>query len=247
VNCVIVGASAGLGRALADELASRGHDLLLVASDSRDLVALESDLKLRFNRRVESLTADISLLEPATLLSASAALGKIDALYVIAGTFLDDEMPPILDEQLRRLIEVNFKAPLRIINSFLPELERNGALICVVTSIAVSRPRANSAVYAASKAGLDFYTRALAHKLAGSNCSVHLYRAGYLRTAMTAGKQLMLPALDPAAAASKIVARAARDHGRGAFKVWFIPGWWRLVMLVYKSLPWALYKRIRIR
>ena len=55
MTTVVVGASSGLGRALAEELARTGHELLLVASDPRDLSAIAADLGLRHAAKVHTL------------------------------------------------------------------------------------------------------------------------------------------------------------------------------------------------
>ena len=56
---IVVGASAGLGRALAGELAATGHDLVVVSSDARDLAALASDLRIRHGVRVVGVPLDL--------------------------------------------------------------------------------------------------------------------------------------------------------------------------------------------
>ena len=56
---IVVGASAGLGRALAEELAATGHDLVVVSSDARDLEALASDLRIRHGVRVVTVPFDL--------------------------------------------------------------------------------------------------------------------------------------------------------------------------------------------
>ena len=60
MTTVVVGASSGLGRALAEELARTGHELLLVASDPRDLSAIAADLGLRHAAKVHTLALDLA-------------------------------------------------------------------------------------------------------------------------------------------------------------------------------------------
>src|SRR4051812_30629719 len=59
MNCLVVGASAGLGRALCEALAVRGHSILMVASDLRDLQAEAANLTLLYGIRVETVAVSI--------------------------------------------------------------------------------------------------------------------------------------------------------------------------------------------
>ena len=84
---IVVGASAGLGRALAGELAATGHDLVVVSSDARDLEALASDLRIRHGVRVVAVPLDLGG-EPSgveRLGEAVAELGSPDALLLPVG------------------------------------------------------------------------------------------------------------------------------------------------------------------
>ena len=88
MTALVVGASSGLGRALAGELARRRHDLLLVASDARDLEAVAADLNLRHGVAVRALALDLSA-EPdpaARIVAALHGMTPLDALLLPAGT-----------------------------------------------------------------------------------------------------------------------------------------------------------------
>jgi len=81
----------------------------------------------------------------------------------------------------------------------------------------------------------------LRHRLAGQNCKVQFYRAGYLKTRITAGQRLPLPALEPDAAAAYIVDNLGKDLGAV-----YLPRWWWAITAILRLLPWAVFKRLDI-
>uniref|UniRef100_UPI002DD6359E SDR family NAD(P)-dependent oxidoreductase n=1 Tax=Dokdonella sp. TaxID=2291710 RepID=UPI002DD6359E len=94
MTTVVVGASSGLGRALAEELARTGHELLLVASDPRDLSAIAADLGLRHAAKVHTLALDLAATaDPgARVLAALAELPAPSALLLPVGqSRVDDD------------------------------------------------------------------------------------------------------------------------------------------------------------
>lgn len=243
MRSVIVGASAGLGRALADLLAGEGHTLFLVASDARDLEATAADVALRRNAAVHTLAIDLADFDAADLRArALAALGGIDCLFLIAGRSGELSAGPVDDTQVAALATVNFTAPMRIANAFASDLRRGAGAIVGAGTVASIRARRRNAPYAAAKTGLEFYFRALRHDFArDSRCRVQFYRLGYLGTRMTFGQKLPLPALDPRRAARAIVAGLRRD-----FEVAYLPGWWRFVAIVLNAIPRRVFDRLDI-
>lgn len=240
---LVVGASAGLGRALAGRLAARGHALHLVASDARDLDAVVSDLALRFDTKVAGQALDLGSPFDATALrdAVIAHLGGLDCLFLVAGRFLEGDDPgAITPALLDRLLSVNFVSALQITNAVLEDLKASPRANCVaIGSVGAARGRGRHFVYGAAKRGLAFYYEGLRHHLAGSACRVQFYQMGYLQTQMTFGKHLLLPALAPGRAADAIVRGLDRDLG-----LRHLPWWWRPITTLYRAIPWPIYRRL---
>ena len=244
MRCLIIGASTGLGRALAERLASDGHDLFLVASDERDLAALASHLALG-----EGITAAFAALDLADFDADAlrdqvrAAMGEIDALFFIAGVGSDDDHGQIPDALARRLIDVNFSGGVRIVNAFLDELAGRPKAACVgIGSVASVRGRGVNMIYGAAKRGLEFYFEALRHRMRATGCRVQFYRVGYMATAMLGDRgKTLLPAAEPDSIARRVVANLERDVG-----MCYLPRWWRLIALALRMLPWAAFKRLSV-
>lgn len=240
---MIIGASAGLGRALAEELAGRGHDLYLVASGERDLETLANDLRLSHGVTVRIQAADLADMAPLEIHNGfKSHFGGLDNLFLISGFSYPQDRGQIDPAIADRLISVNFTAAVQIVNAFLSDMEDTpGAHIVGIGSVAASRGRSRNAIYGASKRGLEFYFEAIRHYLAGKPCKVHFYRAGYMATQMLGEQRTLLPKATPGDAAKKIADRLGKTSG-----MFYLPSWWRWVVLVFTLLPWPIFRRLDV-
>ena len=245
MKSVIIDASAGLGRALAEQLAMDGHNLLLTASDDADLSAICLDLQLRFGIKAWFRVLDLN--DPELDLGAltthiSETLGTPQNLFYIAGVSYLDDIGSFPSERIKQLLFVNMLSPVLIVNSMLPLLEGgSNCNIVGIGSVAAIRPRRRNAVYGAAKTGLEAYFSSLRHYLTDKQCQVQFYRAGYLKTQMTFGQKLPFPALMPQHAAKIIINNLNRDLG-----VIYLPWWWRFIGICLNLLPWPLFKKLNI-
>ena len=200
MNVVIVGASAGLGRALAERAAAAGHDLMLASSDERDLAALATDLRIRNGVRVATAAVDLGLdgAGADAIMRAATELGGADAvLFPVGWTTTGDEAA--LDPELaERLVRTNFLGIATVVGGFLPGLrQRPRATIVGFGSVAATRGRGANVVYAASKRALQTYFESLRHACAGTNVRVQFYILGYLDTNLAFGRKTLLPGPTP--------------------------------------------------
>lgn len=243
MRSLVLGASAGLGRALSEALAARGHTLFLVATDERDLEAVASDLALRHGVSVFHMVHDLAGPDVSELKArVGSDLGGLDNLFCVAGFSAAEQDSGTLDEDLlKRLAEVNFLGPVRVINAFLEMLAAGakGNLVGI-GSVAAVRPRGKNTVYGAAKRGLEFYFGAARHSLSPRGCAVQFYRAGYLDTAMNFGQKRPFPKMPPERAAAKIVANLGKDG-----VVAYLPAWWWFIMTAYRLLPFAILRRLK--
>lgn len=241
-TAIVVGASSGLGRALAERLARARRPLLLVASDPRDLDAVASDLHLRYGVAVRALGLDLAReADPgARVLAALDGLPPPGALLVAAGTSRADDDFDLAPGAVGQLLAVNLHAPLVLVHALLPRLVEARGTIVLVGSVAAARGRGRNVAYAAAKRGLESLYESLRQHHRPEELSVQLYRLGFLRSNLTYGMPLPLPAADPEVVARRIV----RDLGRGS-RARHLPRWWALVTLALRGMPWPLVRRIK--
>jgi short-subunit dehydrogenase len=242
VTAVVVGASSGLGRALAVELARAGHPLLLVASDARDLSAIAADLQLRHDAQVATVAIDLaSVANPgARLVDALAELPPASMLLLPVGMSRNDDDTTLGAAAIGQLLAINLHAPLAIAHALLPALLASRGAIVGFGSIAAVRGRGRNVVYAAAKRGLETFFESLRHRHLPGALRVQFYRLGFLRSNLTHGLKLPLPAAEPAAVAYKVV----RNLPRGSFDR-YEPRWWGLVALLVRHLPWPVFRRMK--
>jgi short-subunit dehydrogenase len=112
---VIVGASAGLGRALAERLAADEHDLVLIGRDQRDLDAIAADLSLRFGVETKVLAGDIGQTE--TLLerlnAVLTAWTPIEGILFPIGAANDEDTIDLPQKRIQDIVNVNFLSIVR--------------------------------------------------------------------------------------------------------------------------------------
>jgi short-subunit dehydrogenase len=181
---IVTGASAGIGREFCEQLAARGHDLLLVARDAARLAELADDLGRRFAIAAESFPADLSCDEAVTRLirrieeSPGLALLVNNAGFGTRGVLAN--APPAEQEAMVRLHAL---APMRLTQAALPILLRNGSgAVLNVSSVASFIYSAGNVNYCATKAYLTTFTEGLAAELAGTGVQAQALCPGFTRS-----------------------------------------------------------------
>lgn len=242
MTTLIVGASSGLGRALAQELAQRGHDLLLIASDARDVGAIAADLSLRHGVDVHTLALDLGR-EPdpgARIAAALEGMPPLAALLLPIGNSREDDDLALAAADIGQLLAINLHAPLAIVHALLPRLLETQGVIVLFGSVAAIRGRGRNVVYAASKRALVSLYESLRQRYPPQQLRVQLYQLGFLATNLTHGLRLPVAAADPA----RIARRVADRLGRGS-ACRYLPRVFGLIALLVRALPWGLYRRMR--
>lgn len=238
----VLGASAGLGRCLAEELGRRGHDLFLVAGDSADLEATASDLRLRFGVSIRTCACRVAATGDwlKTVLAELEVFGDPDILMFPIGVASEDDRGLLDLHRSREMAEVNFLAVVATVSAALPGMLRRGSgTIVGFGSIASARGRSRNVVYSAMKRSLQSYFESLRHLTAGSGVCTQFFQVGYLQTEQNVGRRFLLPPADPQTLARDVVTNVGTREG-----VFFRPRYWRVIVLVLRLLPWFVFRRL---
>jgi short-subunit dehydrogenase len=182
---LVTGASAGIGRAFAEALAARGHDLVVVARDTARLEALAKELDAAHGVTVEVLTADLGTGEgiatvearlidgarPIELLVNNAGFGTVGRFH---------ELP--ISKEISE-IGVNVVAVTRLTHAALPGMvERGRGGVVNVASIAGYQPTPLNATYGATKAFVSSLSQAVHEELKGTGVNCMVLCPGFTRT-----------------------------------------------------------------
>jgi short-subunit dehydrogenase len=239
-----VGATRGMGRALARLLAERGDGLCLLGRSAPDLAASARDLEA-CGAPAPVATASLDLARPegfaAALDAADRALGGADALVVTGALFGAQDDLARDPAQLAALLHVNFTGTAVLCQLMAERLAaRGGGAICAFSSVAGDRARRSNYLYGASKAGLSAFLDGLGLAYGDRGVRVTCVRPGFVRTGMTDGLPAPPFAGEPEAVARRVL--RALDAGR---PVVYAPAPWRAVMLAIGLLPRAVMRRVR--
>lgn len=241
---LIVGASSGVGRALASTLAANGYDLYLTARDKMDLEAVASDCRIKHESKINTHvmdleSSDFSTQELEKLISET--LGPPESVFLVAGANdIRDEFP--LDASvLEKMNRINFLGPAKVAALALSHHENwNLQNLVVCSSIAAAVPRGRNTAYASAKCALEAYSLGMRHALASTNLKIQVYRLGYVDTSLSYGQKLLFPPVDPKWIAKKISENLGSDRG-----LFYLPGYWRFIVAILQALPWVVLKRLR--
>lgn len=244
MKVAVVGATRGMGRALARRLAERGDALFLLGRDDGEMALSARDLEARGAPGPVG-QARLDLGEPdgfaGALDTADRALSRIDALVVTGGLFARQEELARDPARLAALLHANFTGTVLLCQQVAERLAaRGGGLICAFSSVAGDRARRGNYLYGASKAGLSVFLDGLDLAYRDRGVRVLCVKPGFVRTAMTAGLPVPPFAGEPDAVARRVV--AAMDAGRHQV---YAPGVWRFIMLVIRALPRAVLRRVQ--
>jgi NAD(P)-dependent dehydrogenase (short-subunit alcohol dehydrogenase family) len=173
---IVTGASAGIGRALALQLAARGARVALAARRAERLEEVAAVIRARGGEALP-LPADVSDEAQCRALveAAVGAFGRLDLLVNNAGmaaSALFDEFPNL--QLFRRTIDVNFYGAVYCTYYALPHLKQSGGRILVISSLGGRFPLPYNTPYIASKYALHGFCEALRLELAPTGVSVTL-------------------------------------------------------------------------
>ncbi|HTV72585.1 MAG TPA: 3-oxoacyl-ACP reductase FabG [Candidatus Acidoferrales bacterium] len=186
---LITGASRGIGRAVAVDLARAGRDLVLVG---RDRSALEETAAAVAEARPQAQTQIVvgDVADPATAEHAVAAalerFGRIDCAVANAGQTLDQLILRTKPPDVEHVLSVNLKSAFYLCTAVArPMVKQRGGSIVLISSIVGLTGNAGQAGYAAAKAGLIGLAKSVAKELGSRNVRVNAVAPGLIETAMT--------------------------------------------------------------
>lgn len=176
---VVTGGNSGIGRATAAQFAAEGATVVITGRNQSRVDEAAKALG------VEGFVADQSKLEDTDRLVeyVRERHGRVDVLFVNAGVFFPTPIGSFDEATFDSTMDINFKGAVFTLEKFVPLLSE-GASVINLSSINAYTGMANTAVYAASKAAMNAYTRTAATELAPRKIRVNAVNPGPVQTAI---------------------------------------------------------------
>jgi len=242
---LITGASSGIGKGVALEIAARGAHLGLLARREELLNEIVAEARAKGVKAI-AVAADVrdagAVREAADCVRRE--LGPIDILIANAGIGTSDHALRLTPEHVATVIGINVLGSVNSVAAVLSEMiERRQGRLVAISSLAAYRGLAKSAAYCASKAALSAYFESLRIDLRDSGVGVTIIHPGFIKTPLTAGREAKMPYLmELDDGVKKIVSAIEREKKSYAFP-------WQLATIVRAGLimPTAMYDWIAAR
>ena len=250
---LITGASSGIGRGLALELARRGAKLGLVARRKEVLNEIIAEIGESENANGDGRSANVLAIsgdvQDADSMRGAAdqlqsQFGKIDVLIANAGIGGNDDPARLDAAKFANVINTNVIGVSNSVAAVVPDMVKRGSgQLVVISSLAAYRGLPKSASYCASKAAVSAMFESLRLDLKPRGIDVTIIHPGFIKTPLTAGRQAKLPwVLELEPAVKKMVNVIEKRKKSYAFP-------WQLAMVVRSGMimPTVLYDWIASR
>jgi len=251
---LVAGGSKGIGYAIAEALARRNYNLILIARHMDALLAAKTRLESTYHVQVELLVYDLSREESATAIAQWCKEKNINLrmLCNVAGFGGAEDYLNLPLDSLRYMVRLNVESCMALSLTLLPLLEKNApSYILNVGSMAGLAPIPSKNLYAATKSAVIFFSYSLHYQLKNKNISVSCLNPGPVFTKPSIVKETkeqlgwigMKLAVDP----KKVGEIAVRETLNG--KLMIVPGTGaKLMSVVIRALPRrlvvALYNKV---
>jgi short-subunit dehydrogenase len=242
---MITGASSGIGKGLALELADKGANIGLVARRESLLAELVGEITAK-KRKAVALAVDVR--DASAVRDAADRLrsefGPIDVLIANAGIGTTTHASNLEPQQVAEVININVLGAVNSVAAVVPEMVARGeGQLVAISSLSAYRGLPKSAAYCASKAAVSSFFESVRVDLRDTGVRVTIIHPGFIKTPLTAGRGAKMPFLmELDDAVKKIVSAIEKGKKSYAFP-------WQLASVVRAGMvmPNFMYDRIAAR
>ena len=241
---LIIGATSTIAQETIHRFAESGAALFLVGRNADKLKTVAHDARVRGIGAVSTYELDVNDFDRHTdmLREADEFLGGLDAVLIAYGTLPDQDQCERDVDVAMEALTTNALSVIALLTPIVNRFEAQGqGCIAVISSVAGDRGRRTNYVYGSAKAAVSVFMGGLRHRLAHTNVTVVTLKPGLVDTPMTAH----LP--------KTRLWSSPRRVGRGVYaamqkgvNVKYLPGYWRGIMLIVRSIPDAIFKHLSI-
>ncbi|MEO1536885.1 MAG: SDR family NAD(P)-dependent oxidoreductase [Pseudomonadota bacterium] len=231
----LVGASQGLGRAVAQELSKTGAEVILSARSEDELTALSGELPGK------SQVVPMDVGDADSVARAAEEVGEVDGMVFLAGLYWPLKASEFDGDKVATMLDVNLTGAARVLGHVLPPMvARDSGHIVLTGSLSGFRGLPGANGYSASKAGIMSLAETLFADLRTSGIDVQLINPGFIKTRLTDKNDFTMPfIMEPEEAAKLFV-----DHMQGDEFARNFPRHFGAMFRLSQFLPDWLYYRL---
>lgn len=185
---IVTGGSRGIGRAIAELLASRGADIAIADVQFEAAQRTAQEITAQTGQKAIAVEVNVANLEMAKAMAKTVVdeFGKIDILVNNAGITRDDLLMRMKESDWDDVININLKGAWNCSKAVIRDMmkKRNGRIVNV-SSVSGQAGQAGQTNYSASKAGIIGFTKALAREVAARGIYVNAVAPGFIPTVLT--------------------------------------------------------------
>jgi len=242
-RAILVGASSGIGAALAHRLVDEGYQIALLARRAEMLEKLTNEINSKHGKtHVIHYTHDVTDYEsvPELFRQIVADLGGLDTFIYNAGVAVTVGVENYDFEKDRTMMEVNLIGALAWLNPVAESFQNSqSGQIVGISSVAGERGRVGSPAYNTSKAALTCYLEAYRNRLTRYGVNVLTVKPGFVQTDLIKNVKRLFWVISPEQAAKDIY-NAMNKRKQEIYT----PARWRWVMLIIRNIPSFIFRKL---
>lgn len=185
---IVTGSARGIGRAIAELLASRGANVIISDINGELAQQTAQEIAQKTSNKTLGLQVDVSDMNDAVemIKATQNEFGKIDILVNNAGVTRDNLIMRMSEEEWDTVLDVNLKGAFNCSKAVVrPMMRQHSGRIINISSVSGLAGQAGQTNYSSSKAGLIGFTKALAREVASRNITVNAVAPGFVPTDLT--------------------------------------------------------------
>jgi decaprenylphospho-beta-D-erythro-pentofuranosid-2-ulose 2-reductase len=244
MRVLMIGATSAIAHETAKCFAQDGAELFLVARSAEKLRDIGNDLKVRGAKRIETFVLDLNDFDrhQEMIGTAITTLNGLDVVLIAHGTLGDQQKCQKSVAETLKEFTTNCTSVISLLTILADyfEQQRRGC-IAVISSVAGDRGRQSNYVYGAAKGAVSIFLEGLRNRLSKSGVAVVTVKPGIVDTPMTATltKGLLF-------ASASTVGKGVYSAMKSRKEVVYLPWFWRYIMLIIKSIPEPVFKKLSL-